>query len=216
MAAPYDLSGTMRGVFLAEDEPCPHSFFLPLLVLGYHGVYGQLIDPQEIFDPALLERRKDGDVLQWADGSIEGLHVDAALARRLGVKAGQVVLRSLFRPAWAAGVLDAPDFPATPLGRILRENDLLDGWAPTRPILFAHGPDDGDVPIQNAHRAMAALAGSIRKEGRDPGLLELKLLGTPGKGVSHPAACVPGIALAFGWIEQRRGVRVQGAGLGPG
>ncbi len=217
MGAPYDLSGTMRRAFLAEDEPCPHSFFLPLLVLGYHGVYGRLIDPQEIFEPVLLERRKDGDVLQWADGGMEGLHVDVALARRLGAAAGQVVLRSLFRPAWAAGVLDAPDFPATPLGEILRENDLLDGWAPTRPILFGHSPDDRDVPIQNAHHAMAACAEAIRREGRDPaGLLELKLLGAPGKGVSHAAACAPGIVLAFRWIEERRGARVQGAGLGPG
>lgn len=38
-----------------------------------------------------------------------------------------MVLRRLFNPAWVSGSLDRPDLAETPLGRILRENDLAEG-----------------------------------------------------------------------------------------
>jgi hypothetical protein len=204
MGAPYNLSRVTLKAFLG-DRPSPHCFYLPCIVLGYQAVYGRIIDPLEIFAPVLLESREDGNVLQWAAGGLDLLRVDLALARRLGVRPGEVVLRRLFNPDWVAIALDRPDLAETPLGRILRENDLPEGWAPARPILIAHSPDDRDVPMDNAVLALETLAGAVRREGRDPtGLLELRLLGKPGEGVGHVAATVPGLAAAFGQIQTWR------------
>lgn len=205
VGAPYDISGATLQAFLAVDRPSPHCFYLPFIVLGYQAAYGRIIDPLDIFEPSLLESREDGNVLQWAAGAEDVLCVDAALARRQGVPTGQVVLRRLFNPEWVASVLDRPDLPDTPLGKILRENDLVDGWAPASPVLFLHSPDDRDLPVQNATHALEGLSAAIRKAGRDPaGLLELRLLGEPGEGVSHMAAILPGIVQAFSQIEAWR------------
>ena len=205
MGAPCDLSGATRAAFLATDVLAPHCFYLPFIVLGYQAVYGRIIDPMEIFAPCLLESREDGNVLQWAAGGIDAFHVDAALARRLGAAAGRVVLRQLFNPAWVSEVLESPQFSATPLGRILEENDLAKGWAPTCPILFAHSADDRDIPIQNAFHGLETLSEAIRREGRDPStLMALSMLGAPGEGVGHVAAVFPGYAKAFRWIEAKR------------
>ena len=216
MGAPLDLTGTTRQAFLHPTIPTPHVFYLPMFVLGYREVYGRMVDPQEILAPALLENREDGGLLRWADGSREGLLVDAAIGRRLGVPPGRLVLRGLFNPAWVAGVLEAEDFLASPLGQAMQENDLVEGWAPTRPILFAHSPDDRDISIQNAHRALEGLSRAVREAGRDPaGLLELRLLAQPGEGVDHVAGLFLGITSALRWIEDQRARPGLGAATGP-
>jgi hypothetical protein len=212
MGAPLDLTGATREAFLHPTTPTPHVFYLPMIVLGYREVYGRLVDPEEILAPALLENREDGGLLQWADGSREGLLVDAAIGRRLGLPPGGLVLRGLFNPAWVTGVLEAEDFLASPLGQAMRENDLVDGWAPTRPILFAHSPDDHDISIQKAYRALGGLSRAVEQAGGDPAsLLELRLLAQPGEGVDHVAGLFIGITTALRWIEEQRGKPKLGA-----
>jgi hypothetical protein len=204
MGAPYDLVRNTLQAFLGE-VPSNYCFYMPYLVLGYQAVYGRIIDPLEIFAPVLLESRDDGNVLQWAAGGMDLLQVEAALTRRLGAAQGQVVLRRLFNPAWTAAMLDRPGQLETALGRILRENDLAQGWAPTRPILLAHSPEDRDVPAEDAIRALGILGDAVRQEGRDPSeLLALRLLGEPGEGVGHLTAAVPGLVVALQQIDAWR------------
>jgi hypothetical protein len=204
IGAPYDLSRITLRTFLGPT-PSTHCFYLPYMVLGYQSVYGRLFDPLEILAPVILESRTDGNVLQWAAGGLDLVPVDEALKRRMGMASRQVVLRRLFNQAWVTTNLERPDLFETPLGKVLRENDLLEGWAPTRPILFAHSPDDGDVPLENATHAMGTLSQAVRQEGRDPSsLLELRLLGEPGQGVGHVASVGPGLVLALRQIDTWR------------
>jgi hypothetical protein len=205
MGAPYDMSGIiLKGV--RSSTPSPHCFYLPYIILGAHAVYGsRVLDPLEAFAPDLLESRNDGNVLQWAAGGMDLLEMDTALARRQGVAPSQVVLRRLLNPAWVKANLECPKLAETPLGRILQENHLVEGWAPTHPILLAHSPDDRDVPGDGAVEALEILSNAVRQEGREPsGLLELRHLGEPGEGVGHICAFVPGVVAALGQIEAWR------------
>jgi hypothetical protein len=201
---------------MAVDTPAPHGFYVPFIILGYHAVYGRIVDPLAILSPAQLEDREDGNVLQWADGRSEGLRVDAAMGRRLGVPAGRLVLRKLFSPAWITEVLESHAFPLTPIGAILQENDLAGGWAPTRPIIFMHSPDDRDLPMANATLALERLSQAVREDGRDPaGLLELRPLGRPGEGIDHVLGIFPGISRAFSQIEEQRQKPTRAVSPGP-
>jgi hypothetical protein len=204
MGSPYDMSRIiLEGV--ASATPSPHCFYLPCIILGAHAVYGRIVDPLEAFAPVLLETRDDGNVLQWAAGGMDVLAMDTAVSRRLGVAPGQVVLRRMLNPAWVEANLERPDLEATPLGRMMRENHLVEGWAPTRPILLAHSPDDRDLPGDGALAALETLAAAVRQEGRDPSpLLEHRHLSEPGEGAGHLSAFLPGLAEAFRQIEAWR------------
>jgi pimeloyl-ACP methyl ester carboxylesterase len=207
MGAPYDLGRIILNA-VRSDTPSAHCFYLPYIILGAHAVYGRIVDPLEVFAPVLLESRSDGNVLQWAAGGMDLLEMDAALARRLGVTPGKVVLRRLLNPAWVEARLECPNLAETPLGRIMQENHLVEGWAPAHPILLAHSPDDRDVPGDGAAEALETLANAVRLGGRDPsGLLQLRHLSEPGEGVGHICSFVPGLVAALGQIEAWRAHR---------
>ena len=201
MAGPFDISDTTRHQILAPDKAFPYPFFIPYVILGYHAVYGRIMDPLDVFPPDLLRSGEDGNLLEWSNGTRDGLAVDAALARRMGVAPGGVVLRDLLAPSWRARELEDPGFRTSPLRGILQENDVAVGWTPTRPILFCQSPDDDTVPIQNTLAARASLAAALREAGGNPAkLLHLKLLGRPGEGISHVTGAFLAIPAAFDWI----------------
>jgi hypothetical protein len=201
MAGPFDLSGTTRRAIIDPVTPFAHSFYIPYVVLGYQGVYGDLMDPLQVFAPALLENREDGNVIQWADGATDGLAVDALIGRRLGIPGDAVVLRSTLNPAWLARELDDPAYATSTLRKILRENDLCGGWRPTRPILFCQSLVDRDVPVQNTLATMAGLGEEIRQAGADPGqLLAFLPLGDPSDRISHVAGALVAVPAAFNWF----------------
>jgi len=104
-------------------------------------------------------------------------------------------------PGWAARNLDDPGFQTSPMKRILEENDVAEGWTPTRPILFCQSPDDRDVPVRNTLKAVAHLGAALEMGGREPGaLLFYWPLGTPGCGISHVTGAFRAIPMAFDWI----------------
>ena len=201
MAGPFDLSGEARRQVTDPEAPFDHPFFLPHVLLGYHAVYGDVMSPLETLAPALMRTGEDGNILEWSSGLLDGLAVDEYIARRMGVPKDQVVLRSLMEPGWAARNLDDPGFQTSPMKHILEENDVAEGWTPSRPILFCQSPDDRDVPVQNTLKAMAHLGAALETEGREArDLLFFWPLGAPGCGITHVTGAFRAIPLAFDWI----------------
>ncbi|BDU74038.1 lipase family protein [Mesoterricola silvestris] len=201
MAGPFDISGTTRRQILARNRPFNHPFFIPYVLLGYHAIYGRILDPLETLCKRLLDSREDGNILQWSNGFTDGMEADCRIAARMGRAPGGVVLRDLLNPDWVARELDDPAFASGPLKGILEENDVAVGWTPTRPILFCQSPDDRDVPVENTKRAMGALGAAIRGAGGEPGaLLTFRSLGAPGEGISHLGGVLLAIPAAFDWI----------------
>jgi hypothetical protein len=200
MAGPFDLSGTMRATFI-DSRPYTKAYYLPYFVLGYHGVYGPRLDPLQVFAPDLLADGGDGNILAWANGTRDGEEVDRGLGRRLGLPPDGIALRLLFDPQWLAEELDDPAYASSNAHGLLAENDLLGGWAPTRPILFCQSPDDADVPYANTLAAMDGLERSIRQAGGDPAALLHRLdLGRPGDGIDHTPGAYLALPAAFAWF----------------
>jgi len=201
MAGPFDLSGATRLQIINPVLPYSHCFYLPFVILAYHAIYGEPLDPKETFAPALLEEREDGNLLQWLGGCTDGLQVDALIGRRLGVAGDAVVLRSILNPAWVARELDDPAYAASRIRKFLVENDLCSGWRPTRPILFCQSEDDRDVPVQNTINAMNGLGEEIRAAGADPDrLLAFLPIGVPADHITHVEGALVAIPAAFNWI----------------
>lgn len=201
MAGPFDLSGTTRRMIIDPVRRFAHCFYLPYVIMAYRGIYGPLLDPLAAFAPALLEPREAGDILQWSNGTMSGLTVDKLIGRRLGFPADAVVLRKILNPAWLAQELDDPAYATSVVRKLLAENDLCGGWRPRRPILFAQGPADQDVPLQNTLNAMAGLGAEIRKDGGDPGqLLAFLAIGKASDGINHVQGGLVAIPAAFNWI----------------
>jgi hypothetical protein len=201
MAGPFDLSGTTRQDIINPVRPYNHCFYLAYVIMGYQAIYGDLLDPRQAFAPALLEEREDGNLVQWVDGSMDGLAVDGLIGRRLGVPGDAVVLRSILNPAWLSRELDDPAYATSGVRKLLLENDLSGGWRPTRPILFCQSEDDHDVSIQNTLAAMAGLGAEIRKTGADPArLLAFLPIGAPSDHITHVEGALVAIPAAFNWI----------------
>jgi hypothetical protein len=201
MAGPFDLSGTTRGEIIDPVKPFAHSFYLPYVIMAYQSIYGGVMDPQEVFAPVLLEDREDGNVVQWVDGFLDGLAVDALLGARLGVPGDAVVLRSILNPDWLARELDDPAYATSRVRKLLLENDLCGGWRPRHPILFCQSPADKDVLLQNTLTTMAGLSAEIRKAGDDPDqFLAFLPIGKPTDQITHLEGALVAIPAAFNWI----------------
>ena len=201
MAGPFDLSGAMRATFIDPGLGYPRSYYLPYFVLGYHQVYGPRLDPLAVFAPALLAPGPDGNILSWADGSQDGLAVDERMGKRLGQPPDAINLRRMFNPAWLARELDDPAYASSRVRGLLVENDLCRGWAPTRPMLFRHSPDDVNIPYANTLTTLEGLGREIHRAGGNPAkVLFLWPIGQPGDGISHSAGALTAIPSAFAWF----------------
>jgi hypothetical protein len=202
MAGPFDLSGTTRDEIVDPVTPFAHSFYLPFVITAYQRIYGdRIVDAASAFAPVLLEPRADGNLLEWADGSLDGLSVDDLIGRRLGVPGDAVVLRRMLNPDWLARELDDPAYATSTIRKILEENDLCRSWRPTHPILFCQSRADRDVQIQNTLNTLSSLGGEIRKAGGDPDqLLAFLPLGRPQDQITHVEGAMLAVPAAFNWF----------------
>ena len=208
MAGPFDLSNTTRMEIIDPVRPFAHCFYLPFVIRAYQEIYGDLMNPLEALAPVLLEQREDGNILQWADGSMDGLEVDALIGQRLGAPADAVVLRQVLNPDWVRRELDDPAYAGSVTRKLLLENDLCGGWRPTRPILFCQSLDDQDVRVENTLCAMAGLSTEIRKAGGDPDrLLPFLPIGKESDHIGHVAGALVAIPAAFNWFYSGMPVR---------
>ena len=201
MAGPFDLSGLTRADIINPMREYAHCFYLPYVIRGYHAVYGRAVDPAEAFAPLLLETREDGNILQWTDGTLNGLAVDTLIGKRLGVDGSKVIFRNILNPAFLARELDDPAYETSLTHKLLRDNDLNRGWAPTKPILFSQSPNDQDLPYQNTVATLGYLAAEIHKSGRDPRKLLASLpIGDCRDGITHIEGAAVAMPTAFNWI----------------
>jgi hypothetical protein len=108
----------------------------------------------------------------------------------------------MFNPLWLARELDDPAYATSRVHGLLAENDLYEGWAPTRPILFRHSPDDRNVPYANTLLTLERLGEAIRQAGGDPGALLLSWpIGRPDDNVSHLDGAYLALPSAFAWFH---------------
>ncbi len=190
MAPPVDLTGAMRQMMIDPNRRFSRPFFLPYIILGYHGVYPtRAFDPNVSIRPILMP-----DLLTWMDGQLSGSDADLLIEQRMGVD--QVVPRDMLAPEWVAGQLEDGVYETSEVGRILAANNLWSGWAPGRPMLLMQSPDDECVPYANSEKAYSAFVAAGAGD-----LVRFYAIGNPGQGVSHVAGAVIGIPSAIMWFR---------------
>jgi hypothetical protein len=201
MAGPFDISGLTRADIINPVRPYAQSFFLGYVARAYNTIYGDLLPPQEAFASRLLQTREDGDILQWTNGEMDGLEVNERIGKRMGTPSDKVVLRDMLDPQWVIRELDDPNYRDSRLHKVMAENDLHHGWAPSKPILFCHSPHDQEIPYQNTINTISYLGAEMVRAGRNPKrLLVLRPLGDRGELVTHMEAAALAIPEAFDWF----------------
>ncbi len=133
-AGPYDLSGTMLAVAVA-DKPAPNPFYFPYVLLAYQQIYGFADDPADLFAPPY-----DETVPPLFDGTRDAATINAALPAVQKEMFSEALLQAL--------VSDNPH----PVKAALRQNDVYQ-WVPTMPMRLYHCTDDQDVPFENSRIA---------------------------------------------------------------
>ncbi|BCS52540.1 lipase family protein [Geobacter sp. SVR] len=190
LAGPYDLSGVMRGVILA-DTPYKNPFFLPFVLTGYTYAYAgrtALFSPPQSmkppFDttlPPLFTGTTTSDVINEAMGmSYNPVHL--------------IVPKSILTQQF----IDQLSNTASTVVGILAENDAYRGWAPNTPMRLIHHPDDELVPFANSQVAFNAFstAGAKKFVSLVPETVAIGVSDDPVHTV-HFGAAFP--ALSDGW-----------------
>jgi hypothetical protein len=191
----------MRRLILDPAKTFRVPIFLPHLVLGYHGVYGRVMDPRDVFIPVLMEDRGKGNLVDWADGHLNILEASGRITERLG--RSSVSLRSMLRDDWVDRNLVDAAFHGSELEKTLAENDVAKGWTPTRPLLLVSLPNDDLVPNENNLAAQRTLAERIGRSGGDPAkVLVMKELCVPDLGGTHLEGLVVAIPMALNWFDK--------------
>ncbi len=144
-AGPYDLSGSMVDVMLAE-EPYPRPFYLPYVLLAYNDTYDIGTGQTGLFKTnAPTPERPYSDIIPALfDGKNDATTVNKELPP---------IPIQVLTDAFVQGVRDDANHP---LRRALAENDLYD-WAPKAPIRLYHCSGDVTVSVCNSAQAFKQL-----------------------------------------------------------
>ena len=191
MAGPFDLTGAMREMMVHSTAQYGSPFFLPYMILGYQAVYGSQFDPNQALNSLLLP-----DVISWMDGvSLPSDTVNTLIADRLGFPEGQYPApRDMFNSTWVSQQLADDVYQTSPVGLILEQNNLWSGWAPERPMLIRHSPDDDRVPYANSDRTVQVFTDA-------GGNVTFQPIGNPGDGIGHVKGAIMGIPSAIIWFR---------------
>lgn len=131
MAGPYDMSGTMRRLFLSGD-PYPDPFYMPYVILAYNSVYHLTDSLSKIFVSPYAGK---------LPGLFDGGHGGGEINQELPSVPGKMLRPGLFA---ALG-----NDPNSLLAKVLTENDLY-RWTPVAPMRIYHCRGDDRVPYANA------------------------------------------------------------------
>ncbi len=132
MDGPYDLSGTMLDVMLA-DKPFPVPYFLPMLMVGYHTMYPEAYD----YGAMLIEPYKT-DIPKYTTGFYDETVVN-------GIMPPDKILKKIFTAAF----YDSLKNVNSKAYQILFENNSYLGWVPKSKMLLWHCQNDDCVPFGN-------------------------------------------------------------------
>ena len=206
MAGPFNFAETMRGLLAAEATYARPDIQVQLLQ-AYHDCYPEagLFSPEQALHPRLLDPGPEGfdqgDIRQWLEQACPPDLLCRKIRFRLtGCQEGALSARSVLSPGWVETQLLSQAWPDTPVGRILKENDLVGGWHPKVPILLASSPTAECVPAGNTRALMEAWT---RAGAEVP--MEFYPLNLFGVGVDHMTGAPLALAKAFRWIGTLKG-----------
>jgi len=132
MDGPYDLSGTMLNVMLA-DKPFPVPYFLPMLMVGYNTMYPEAYDyPQMLKEPYLT------DIPKYTTGFYDEKTVN-------GIMPADRILKKIFTDPF----YDSLKTTTSLAYKTLASNNAFEGWTPKSPMLIWHCQNDDCVPFGN-------------------------------------------------------------------
>lgn len=204
MGGPFHFSEAIRGTLTDAVTPFSRPYIQTYLIHAFHDLYPEqgLFTPERAYNASLLRPQwtgalDDGHLLQWLDGSLAGEAVSARIKLRLkGDPQAPLCGPEVLDPQWVATYLTSQAWPDTPVGGILRQNDLVGGWVPRSPMLLAASP--ADECVAGANTAM------VLKEWARTGCpteLELYPLTWRGAGLDHLKGGMMALAKAFWWIR---------------
>lgn len=129
---PYDLSGTMLTVMLA-DKPFPVPYFLPMMLVGYNTMY-----PESFAYYNMLNVPYRTDIPKYTTGFFDETVVN-------GIMPADKILKKVFTNAY----IDSLTNPNSRVYRLVYENNAYVNWTPRSPILLWHCKNDDCVPFGN-------------------------------------------------------------------
>ena len=133
----------------------------------------------------------------WFNGCLPGQAISPRIRLRLkGSPDAPMAAHEALNPEWVRTQFLAPDWPDTPVGRILRENDLVAGWEPQVPMFLAASPADECVDWRNTQELMRTwqAAGC-----RAP--VAFRPLTWRGAGLDHRRAGLMALLKAIWWLR---------------
>jgi predicted esterase len=204
MGGPFHFHETIRGWILETGTPYTRPYVQTYLVHAYHDLHRDtgLFEPASALHPALLEERRngrldDGSLLRWFNGCLPGQAISPRIRLRLkGDPDTPLAAHEVLNPEWVRAQFLAPDWPDTPVGRILMENDLVGGWVPRIPLFLAASPADECVDLRNTETLMKTWQNAGEKAPVD--FLPLTWRGT---GLDHRQGGLMALLKAFWWIR---------------
>lgn len=176
MAGPYDMSGTMRELFMSNARYA-NPFYMPYVVLAYNEVYGLAESLDSIFAAPYAKYLPD-----LFDGTEEGFDINRDLPP---------VPKEMLHPEF---LRNFQNDSLNPLRRALRQNDMWD-WTPRAPMRLYHCTADRQVPFANSRVAYD----SFRKRGAT----QVELV--PLDNGDHGACGLPSIMEGKEWFDSLRG-----------
>jgi len=199
MGGPFQFAEAIRAS-LGTDAPYPRPDIQAFLLQAYHDLYPEEGVFAQAINPALLETRSHGpdagDLQAWLAGQCSNEMICQKIRARLtGSPFTPIPARAIMNPEWLARQILTPAWPDTAVGRILQENDLVEGWHPEAPMLLATSPRDECVSASNTYAIMEAWArrGCRAKVECHP----LTLFGAP---LDHEHGATLALGKAFRWF----------------
>lgn len=194
LSGPHDLSGTMRGVMLA-DTTSKAPYFLPFVLNSFNYVYnGQTT----IFNPgSTMLPQFASTVPPLFNGNYPSDKISEAMGMSFSspkLIVPNIILTDQFRAQLA---LDTSAVVSR-----LRENDSYRGWTPTVPIRMVHHGADELVPYANSRVAFESFstAGAKRYVSLVKETLTIPLSGDPVM-TTHVSAAFPILFNGWQWLE---------------
>jgi pimeloyl-ACP methyl ester carboxylesterase len=181
LSGPYDLTGTMLPLMLA-DSAFPEPYFLPMVVVGYNAIY-----PQAFAYSTVLKAPYLTDLPQYTTGFYDETVVN-------GKMPPDKILKKIFTDAF----VDSLRNPASEAMQVFSQNNAHMGWTPKSKMLLWHCKNDDCVLFGNFTAA--------KKRFTDLGLTNIEyqewppMIPKPTEGTVHAEIAIKAFWEGAKWI----------------
>lgn len=194
MGGPFDFANATRALLADARTPYDRSYIPVYFIAAWKDLFPDIVSYKEALNPELLKTDASGNAEQWMKGELDAGMVTALIQARLtGNKDTAVPARKLLNEKW---VKENVDNPASRLNKLLRENSLVGGWAPTAPVLLVHDPFDQTVKFSGTD----AIFADWKKQNLEPPPIGIVRLNIGPVGTGHVGGALVAIPTAFIWI----------------